>query len=235
MTPDTPRRSPRADSRGRATAGVGARRARRVPGRRRLDGPPGGAATSSQGRRPRGSRLPASPSRRPHHRPRRRLRRDRRQGAPCYHRLRAGPGSTHEQGREERGGGRARLPDGATVMVSGFGLCGIPENLIAGPARPRGEEPHDRLEQRGRHRLRGQLPAAERAGPQDGRDLRRREQGLRGMFLDGSLEVELTRRAPSPSGSARAGPASRPSSPPPATVRWSPRARRCAGSPASPT
>ena len=22
------------------------------------------------------------------------------------------------------------IPDGATVMVSGFGLCGIPENLI---------------------------------------------------------------------------------------------------------
>ena len=23
------------------------------------------------------------------------------------------------------------IPDGATIMVSGFGLCGIPENLLA--------------------------------------------------------------------------------------------------------
>ena len=28
------------------------------------------------------------------------------------------------------------IPDGATIMVSGFGLCGIPENLLAAPARP---------------------------------------------------------------------------------------------------
>src|ERR1700742_2266648 len=27
------------------------------------------------------------------------------------------------------------IPDGATVMVGGFGLCGIPENLIAALAR----------------------------------------------------------------------------------------------------
>src|SRR5581483_5787949 len=25
----------------------------------------------------------------------------------------------------------ARIPDGATIMIGGFGLCGIPENLIA--------------------------------------------------------------------------------------------------------
>src|SRR5438067_13558329 len=25
----------------------------------------------------------------------------------------------------------ARIPDGATIMMGGFGLCGIPENLIA--------------------------------------------------------------------------------------------------------
>jgi 3-oxoacid CoA-transferase subunit A len=30
------------------------------------------------------------------------------------------------------------IPDGASIMISGFGLCGIPETLIAA-ARPRVE------------------------------------------------------------------------------------------------
>ena len=29
----------------------------------------------------------------------------------------------------------AEIPDGATVMIGGFGLCGIPENLIAALVR----------------------------------------------------------------------------------------------------
>src|ERR1700737_1970523 len=33
----------------------------------------------------------------------------------------------------------AMIPDGATVMMGGFGLCGIPENLIAA-LRARGTE-----------------------------------------------------------------------------------------------
>src|SRR5579864_368355 len=31
----------------------------------------------------------------------------------------------------------ADIPDGATVMLGGFGLCGIPENLIAALVRKR--------------------------------------------------------------------------------------------------
>ncbi len=31
----------------------------------------------------------------------------------------------------------ADIPDGATVMIGGFGLCGIPENLIAALVRRR--------------------------------------------------------------------------------------------------
>ena len=49
-----------------------------------------------------------------------------------------------------------------------------------GPARSRGEGPDRGLEQRRRHRFRGLRPAEERTGPQDDRDLRRREQAVRG-------------------------------------------------------
>jgi acyl CoA:acetate/3-ketoacid CoA transferase alpha subunit len=35
------------------------------------------------------------------------------------------------------------VQDGATIMVGGFGLCGIPENLTRLPPQ-RGKEPHDR-------------------------------------------------------------------------------------------
>ena len=42
----------------------------------------------------------------------------------------------------------ARIPDGATIMMGGFGLCGIPENLIAA-LRARGHaEPDGHQQQR---------------------------------------------------------------------------------------
>ena len=55
------------------------------------------------------------------------------------------------------------------------------------------------------------------------------------QLLSGELEVELTRKARWPRRSAPAAPASRPSSPPPATAPRSPRARRRASSMAATT
>ena len=39
--------------------------------------------------------------------------------------------SKHEQGDAECRGRRRPQPDGASILVGGFGRCGIPENLIA--------------------------------------------------------------------------------------------------------
>ena len=71
------------------------------------------------------------------------------------------------------------IPDGATLAVGGFGLCGIPSVLIdalldAGVDRPRG-----RLQQLRRRRLGPGRAAGGRADPPDGRLVRRREQGVR--------------------------------------------------------
>ena len=71
------------------------------------------------------------------------------------------------------------IPDGASIMVSGFGLCGIPENLIAALRDQGREGPHRHQQQRGHQRLRDHVPAAERPGAEDDLDLRGREQGLR--------------------------------------------------------
>ena len=127
------------------------------------------------------------------------------------------------------------IPDGATRDGVGLRPVRDPGEPDPGAARPGGEGPHRRLEQRGRHRLRDHLPAEERPGQEDDLDLRRREQGLRGACSSTARSrSSSTRRAPSPSASARAGPGFPPSSPPPATARWSPRARRCAGSTGKP-
>ncbi len=34
------------------------------------------------------------------------------------------------------------IPDGSTLMLGGFGLCGIPENSIISTCQDRGEKPH---------------------------------------------------------------------------------------------
>jgi acyl CoA:acetate/3-ketoacid CoA transferase alpha subunit len=48
----------------------------------------------------------------------------------------------------------ADIPDGATLLVGGFGLCGIPENLIAALSQQGRARPDRRLEQLRRGRLR---------------------------------------------------------------------------------
>ena len=40
----------------------------------------------------------------------------------------------------------ARIQDGATILLGGFGLCGIPENLICSAAPQGHEESHANFE-----------------------------------------------------------------------------------------
>ena len=71
------------------------------------------------------------------------------------------------------------LKDDMTVAAGGFGLCGIPENLIAGAGRERREGPHHRRQQRRRGRLRHGPAAQDAPGEEGDRLVRRREQGVR--------------------------------------------------------
>ena len=71
------------------------------------------------------------------------------------------------------------LFDGMTIAAGGFGLCGIPENLIVAIRGQRREGPDDRLEQCRRRWLRPRPAAGDAAGEEDGLVLCRREQGVR--------------------------------------------------------
>ena len=85
----------------------------------------------------------------------------------------------------------ARIPDGATIMVGGFGVCGIPENLLAA-LLARGTQNLTVISNNAGIDDFGLGPAAQGAAdPQDDRDLRRREQGIRAAVPRGELEVEL--------------------------------------------
>lgn len=123
--------------------------------------------------------------------------------------------------------------DGMTVMSGGFGLCGIPENLIAG------------LKASG---VKGLTVISNNAGV-DGFGLGQlletkqiakmissyvgENKEFERQYLAGELQLEFNPRAPWPNASARAARASPPSSPPPASAPWSPRARKCATSTAA--
>ena len=128
------------------------------------------------------------------------------------------------------------LVDGMTIMAGGFGLCGIPENLIAA------------IREAGTRNL---TVISNNCGV-DGFGLglllgggqikkmisllRRREQAVRAALpVRPARSWSSIRRAPWPSASAPAAPASRPSSPRPASARWWPKARKCASSTARST
>lgn len=105
-----------------------------------------------------------------------------------------------------------------TVLAGGFGLCGIPENLIS------------EIKRRG---VKGLTVVSNNCGVDgfglgvllEDRQIRKMIASYVGenaeferQLLSGELEVELTRRAPSPKKCAREGPASRRSTLPPATA-----------------
>nr|WP_242487824.1 CoA-transferase [Pseudomonas sp. TH31] len=124
----------------------------------------------------------------------------------------------------------AGLEDGMTVISGGFGLCGIPENLIA------------EIKRKGTRDL---TVVSNNCGV-DGfglgvllvdRQIRKVVASYVGenklfeeQLLSGEIEVDLTPKALSPKKCARAAPASRPSLPPLASAPRSPKARKCANS-----
>ena len=127
------------------------------------------------------------------------------------------------------------LRDDMTIVAGGFGLCGIPENLI------------DAIVASG---VKGLTVVSNNCGVDgwglgkllDRRMIRKMISSYVGenkefarQYLAGEVEVEFNPQGTWPSASAPAVPASPPSSPRPASARWSPRARSCASSTARPT
>ena len=124
----------------------------------------------------------------------------------------------------------AKLRDGATILMGGFGLCGIPENLIAAV------------------RLKGTKNltiVSNNAGVDDfgiGLLLQQRQVkkmvstyvGENKLFeqlvLSGELEVELNPQGTLANACAPAAPAFRRSTRPPATAPWSRKAKKPASS-----
>ena len=130
----------------------------------------------------------------------------------------------------------ADVPDGATVMIGGFGTAGLPNELVARPARAGREGPDHRQQQRRQRRHRPGRAARREAGAEDhllvpapGRQPSLR----RASTAPARSSSSWCRRATWPSGSAPRAPASAASSPPPATAPSSPRARRRARSTAA--
>jgi len=106
-----------------------------------------------------------------------------------------------------------------TLMAGGFGICGIPENLIAAVKGIRRHRPHHHLQQLRRSTGSAGDAAGDRPDRQDDQLLCRREQTVRQQYLSGALELEFNPRArwPSASGPAARHPAffTRP-----ASARW---------------
>ena len=75
------------------------------------------------------------------------------------------------------------LFDGMTIMSGGFGLCGIPENLIDGDQAGRDQGPDGDLQQLRDRRFRPGRPAGRRPDQEDDLVLCRREQAVRASCI----------------------------------------------------
>ena len=82
-----------------------------------------------------------------------------------------------------------RIKDGATIMMGGFGVCGIPENLVAA-LHAQGTKDLTIISTTPARRFRDRDPAQERPGPEDDPLLRRGVQDIRRHDLTKQIEVE---------------------------------------------
>ena len=121
--------------------------------------------------------------------------------------------------------------DGATIMVGGFGLCGIPENLIRALVR-KGTKNLTTISNNvgvdglGMGLLLASGQIVNHIGTYVGEN-----KLLEEMVLNGTVELRpRSRREHSPSAFAPAAPAFRHSSRRPASAPWSPRAKKPANS-----
>ena len=121
------------------------------------------------------------------------------------------------------------------MMAGGFGLCGIPETLIAA-LRRKGTKGltiisnNCGIDDKGLGILLANGQVAKMVSSYVGEN-----KTFERLFLSHSSRSSLRRRARWPSGSAPAAPAFRPSTRRRATARWSPTARRRASSTGAPT
>lgn len=124
----------------------------------------------------------------------------------------------------------AGLEDGMTVIAGGFGLCGIPENLIAEIKRKGTRDltvvsNNCGVDGFGLGVLLTDRQISKVIASYVGENKLFEEQ-----LLKGEIEVILTRKAPSPKKCARAAPAFRRSSPPLALAPRLLKARKCVSS-----
>ena len=124
--------------------------------------------------------------------------------------------------------------DGATIMIGGFGLCGMPENLIRALVRKGTKNLHTISNNVGVDGVgNGLLLAAGQIVHHTGTYVGENKL-LEEMVLNGTIRLDLVPQGTSPSAFAPAAPVSPPSSLPPASARSSPTAKRLANSKAAP-